>query len=173
MFKSKRHMILALKKKSGVQLSDAEVKELLGIEGVEEKKPEDKPKVEDKPAAAAPAAKPEDKPAEDKPKEDDKKKDGDPAAAPTMSIDDLGKALATMQENMNMIMEALASLMDSEGAEDPAEEKPAEEGKGDDAAKDPKKEDKPADEEEDKEMNEDEMEKELEKTIAELESFES
>lgn len=152
MFKSKRHMILSLKKKSGVQLSDSEIKELLGIENQEVKEPEKKP--EEKPAApAATEEKPEEKP-------EDKTKEVDPSAAPSLSLEDLGAAVATLTENVNMIMEAIATMMDGQSTEVPAAA-PAEEAKADD---------KPADEEEE-EMTEDEMEKELEKTIAELESI--
>lgn len=167
-FKNKRHLVLSLKKKSGVALSDAEVKELLGIEGTEQKaddkKPEDKDKEEAEKKAADEAAKKE----EDEKKPVPEKKADE--SAPTMSIEDLGKAIAQIQENLNMLMEAMATMMDvpaEEAKVDPAkeEEKKEEEVKEDE-------EEKTSHEDEDADMTEEEMEKELEKTIAELETLE-
>jgi hypothetical protein len=160
-FKSKRHLILTLKKKSGVELSHDEVKELMGLEPKkeEEVKPEDK-----KPQEEAKAC-------DDKPKEEEKKVEekADPAAeAPkAMSMEDLGSAIAALQENMNMLMEALATIMEGNAA--PA---PADEAKAEDKPEEEKEvEVEVSTEDEEEEMSEDEMEKELEKTIAELESI--
>jgi hypothetical protein len=163
-FKSKRHLILTLKKKSGVELSIEEAKELMGLEPKKEeevKKPaeakaEDKPKEEEK--------KPEEKVCDDKPKEEEKKEA--PAGGEAISMESLGAAIASLQENMNMLMEALATMM--EGSSNAA---PAEEAKTEDKPAEAAKEEEVESEEEEKEMSEDEMEKELEKTIAELESI--
>lgn len=159
-FKSQRHLILSLKKKSGVQLSDSEIKELLGIEGVEEKKPEDEPKKEEpkKEEPKKEEMKTEDKPKEEvKPKEEEKKDGHEAGSAPT--IEGLAASIAQLTENVNMIMEAMAAMM--EGAA-PA---PAEEAKTEEETEEEKKP------EEDADMTEDEMEEELKKTISELEGL--
>ena len=97
----------------------------------------------------------------------DKKEDG---AATPMSVEDLGKQIASIQENLNMLMEAFAVMMEGQA---PADAAPSDEAKGDEEQDADKKEgDAEVEDKEDDEMTEEEMEKELEKTIAELESIE-
>lgn len=173
-FKNKRHLILTLKKKAGIELSTEEAKELMGLEPKEEdKKPEDK----EKPEAAAAAAKSDEKASRDDKKPEDKKEVEQKADAPapkTMSLEEVGAALAQLQENMNMIMEAVATMMEGQAA--PAEEAKTTdeeivEEKVDESEEEKEVEVSIEDKEDEEEMSDDEMEKELEKTIAELESL--
>lgn len=177
-FQSKKHATLALKKKSGDTLSADEQKELdaLNTKSEEDKKKEDEEKKtadeaaakakadedkkkEDEEKAKAEAAKKEE---EDKKKPAPEKKEGEEGTESSVTLESLSAAISKLSENMNMLMEAFATMMDT-GA-------PAEEAKGDEGTEDKPKEEET---EEESEQTDEEMEEELEKTIAELESIEN
>lgn len=169
--KTKRHLLLALKKKSGVALTEVEAKELKDLEtaaATATKSDEDKKKEEaDKAAADAKAKEDADKAEADKKAKEEadvaaKKKEGEGG---TVTLESVAAQVSEIVQNMNTMMEALSQLLEVSADAPAKEEKPAEEEKT------PGEEEKPADEEE--EMTEDEMMKELEKTIDELESLDA
>ena len=170
-FKSKRHALLAIKKKSGIELTAEEAKELMGLEPKEEPKKEEEKKQEPKKEEM----KEEPKKEEDKGSYDKDKKDSpaagetkeDQAAPAAMSIEDLTKMVKELQENVGMMMEAMTVLMNG----DSGEEKPAEESKEGEESQETKETYESEDDED--EMTEEEMEKELEKTISEIESLQN
>ncbi len=151
MKKTKRHLILLLKKKSGVELSHDEVKELMGLEP---KKEEDKKAEDEKPVV--PEAKADDvvPPKEDEEKPEEKAEVTDGA----VTIESLSSKVDAMLQNMQMMMEALANMMDAPVSE----EKPAEEEKAEVEIE--------CDDEED--MTDEEMEKALADVVSEMEKLE-
>ena len=165
--KTKRHLLLSLKKKSGV-ISEVEAKELEKLEVEASKSDEDKKKEEeaakkaaDDAAAAAKAKEEEDKKKkeeEDKKKPAEEQKEGE---AGTVTLEALASKIDSMAQNLQMCMEALAQMMDVEA---PAAEE-GEEAKAGEEAKE--------DEEKEEDLSDEEMEKALEAVVAELEELEA
>jgi hypothetical protein len=128
---------------------------------------EKKPAAEDKPnpvTAATATDKKEDKPAGDKPAED-KPAEDKPAAE-----GDLGKvieALTALSEKVDMMSEALATILEGKADDKPEAEEEEVEEEADGKEGDEDEEKKPVDE-----MDEEEMEKELEEVSGELASLE-
>jgi hypothetical protein len=182
MKKTKKHLLLSLKKKSGV-ITEAEQKELDTLEAEaakacaedDKKKEEEAKKAADEAAAKAKADEEAKKKADEEAKakeEEAKKKEGE---AGSVTMESLAAQIAEMSKNMNMIMEALSVVLES-GAPVSEEAKEGEAVEGSEEEVEDEMDEEKGDMEvdsEEEEMTEEEMEKELEKTIAELEALES
>lgn len=191
--KTKRHLLLSLKKKSATATAE-ELKELETLDAAEKacaddqaKKDEEAKKSAASDAAAAAKAEEDKKKKEEADKaaadaaakaEADKKKPAeeqkaDPAAGSAVTIEELSSKIDAISQNLQMVMEALANMMGEEETEESGEAEPAE----GEAATDEQKADlvqdpnqKPKEEDD---MTEEEMQKALEDVITEMEKLEA